>query len=141
MRDNVGGLAVVLIEVMALGSALHVEDVWGGGSGSGAGAGGGGTGGGGTGGGGTGDDSSGGGAGDLSGVTRAGQAPADQRLYARSSARLTDAGGTGMRGLRGLLTVTGSKSRTWDAFRRCAPSGAILDRLRLDGSFTSAPSQ
>jgi hypothetical protein len=26
--------------------------------------------------------------------------------------------------------------RTWDAFRSCAPNGAFLDQLRVDGSFT-----
>ena len=49
---------------------------------------------------------------------------------------MTDAGGTGARGLRALLTLSVPQQRTWEAFRRCAPSGAILDQLRVDGSFT-----
>ena len=69
-------------------------------------------------------------------VTGAGRVPADPRLYARSSARLSDAGGTGPSGLRAMLTLTVAQRGTWDAFRRCAPSGAILDQLRVDGSFT-----
>jgi hypothetical protein len=158
VRKSMGGLAVVVIVAMALGSALNIEDVWAKGGGGSGGTGGGSTGGGGTGGGGStgggggstgggvgtggggtaGDGgSTGGGAGGLSGVTGAGRAPADQRLYARSSARLSDAGGTGPTGgLRALLTVTVAQRRTWDAFRRCAASGAILDQLRVDGSFT-----
>jgi len=32
--------------------------------------------------------------------------------------------------------LTEAQERTWDAFRSCAPNGAFLDRLRVDGSFT-----
>jgi hypothetical protein len=39
-------------------------------------------------------------------------------------------------GLRTILTLTVAQHRTWDAFRRCAPAGAILEQLRVDGSFT-----
>jgi hypothetical protein len=49
---------------------------------------------------------------------------------------MSDAGGTGLSGIRTLLTLTVAQARTWDAFRRCAPSGAILDQVRVDGSFT-----
>ena len=35
-----------------------------------------------------------------------------------------------------MLTLTVAQRGTWDAFRRCAPSGTILDELRVDGSFT-----
>lgn len=141
MRTSIGGLAVVLIVAIALGSAFHIEDVWakGGGGGGGTGGGGGSTGGGvGTGGSGAaGDGGSAGGGSGLSTVAGAGRPPVDPRLYARSSARLTDAGGPGPTGgLRALLTVTVAQRRTWDGFRRCAPSGAILDQLRVDGSFT-----
>jgi hypothetical protein len=38
--------------------------------------------------------------------------------------------------LRATLTLTVAQRGTWDAFRRCAPSGATLDQLRVDGSFT-----
>jgi hypothetical protein len=32
--------------------------------------------------------------------------------------------------------LTGAQERTWDAFRSCAPNGASLDQLRVNGSFT-----
>ena len=139
MRKGVGILAAVLVVAMALGSAVRVEDVWAKGGGGSGGSGGGGCsgGGGGTGGGGTaGGGGTGGGAGSLTGVTGAGRAPADPRLYARSTARLSDADGTVPRDLRAMLTLTVAQRGTWDAFRRCAPSGTILDQLRVDGSFT-----
>lgn len=178
MRIKMGGLSMMLIVAIALGSAVHVEDVWGGGSSGGGGGGGaggpsgggpgggggaGGPGGGGPGGGGGAGGPGGGGpaggggaggpgggggspggggaaaggssggAGGLSGVTGSGQPPADQRLYARNGARLTDSDGSG---LTGLLALTVAQQRTWDAFRRCAPPGTVLDQLRVDGSFT-----
>ena len=105
----------------------------GGGGGVGPGGGPGGGGGSGPGGGGPAAGGSSGGAGGLSGVTGAGQPPADQRLYARNGARLTDSDGSG---LPGLLALTVAQQRTWDAFRRCAPPGTVLDQLRVDGSFT-----
>lgn len=40
------------------------------------------------------------------------------------------------RGLRGLLALSPAQERTWDAFHRCAPSGAVLDQRRIEGSFT-----
>ena len=49
---------------------------------------------------------------------------------------MSDAGGTGNTGLRALLTLTVAQQRTWETFRRCAPSGTLLDQLRVDGSFT-----
>jgi hypothetical protein len=32
--------------------------------------------------------------------------------------------------------MTPAQERTWDTFRTCAPNGALLDELRVDGSFT-----
>jgi len=32
--------------------------------------------------------------------------------------------------------LTVAQERTWDAFRSCAPNGAFLDQLRVNGSFT-----
>jgi len=32
--------------------------------------------------------------------------------------------------------LTRAQERTWDAFGQCATSGAMLDQLRVDGSFT-----
>ena len=116
----------------------------GGAGGSGGTAGGGTSGGGGTGGGGAAGGGSGGAGGGpaaggsgLNGITGAGRVPADhERLYARSTAWLSDVGGAGRRNFRTLLSLSVPQQRTWEAFRRCAPSGAVLDQLRVDGSFT-----
>jgi len=32
--------------------------------------------------------------------------------------------------------MTPAQERTWDTFRACAPNGALIDQLRVDGSFT-----
>jgi hypothetical protein len=32
--------------------------------------------------------------------------------------------------------MTPAQERTWDTFRACAPNGALIDQLRIDGSFT-----
>ncbi len=32
--------------------------------------------------------------------------------------------------------MTPAQERTWDTFRTCAPNGALIDELRVDGSFT-----
>jgi hypothetical protein len=32
--------------------------------------------------------------------------------------------------------LTEAQERTWDTFQRCASNGAMLDELRVDGSFT-----
>jgi hypothetical protein len=73
--------------------------------------------------------------GSLGGLNGAGRLLTDPRLYARSTARLSDVGGVPS-GLRTILTLTVAQQCTWDAFRRCAPAGAILEQLRVDGSFT-----
>lgn len=112
------------------------------GNGGAGGGGGGGVSGGGSSGGGGGAGGSGGGAGGsggsaaLSGVNAAGRVPATSRLYARSSARMTDAAPARPSRWRALLTQPIAQQRTWDTFKRCAPSGAILEQLRVDGSFT-----
>jgi hypothetical protein len=49
---------------------------------------------------------------------------------------MTDTGVMGRGGARALLTLSVAQGRTWEAFQRCAPSGAILEQLRVDGSFT-----
>jgi hypothetical protein len=49
---------------------------------------------------------------------------------------MTDAGGMARGGVGSQARLSASQERTWEAFRRCAPSGAVLDQLRVDGSFT-----
>jgi hypothetical protein len=120
----------------------------GGGGGGSAGGSGGGNGGGSAGGeagggtGGAGDGSAGGGQG-ADGGLGAGVAPGsytgDPRHVRTRSARPTDPSSRpGAAGFR----LAPPQQRTWDAFRRCARNGAVIEQLRVDGSFTfQAPTQ
>jgi hypothetical protein len=49
---------------------------------------------------------------------------------------MTDAAPARSSRWRALLTQPIAHQQTWDTFRRCAPSGAILEPVRVDGSFT-----
>jgi len=79
---------------------------------------------------------SGGGSAASSGVNAAGRVPATSRLYARSRARMTAATPSRASRWRAVLTRSIAQPRTWETFRRGAPSGAILEQPRVDGSFT-----
>jgi hypothetical protein len=117
----------------------------GGGGGGAGGAGGGGTGGG---GGGAGSGSAGGGetggggggGGGSSTSVGAGSLPGDAWVAtdAETGRRLAATGAFSFSRPSSLsfFGLTQAQERTWDAFQSCAPNGAVLDHLRLDGSFT-----
>ena len=121
----------------------------GGGSGSGAGgssaggAGSGGSGAGGSGASGGGDGSAAGGGdsgagGGSSAAVGAGGPPGDAwvRENAQRGTFLASVGAFSFRQPAPAFRMTPAQERTWDTFRTCAPNGALIDELRVDGSFT-----
>ena len=155
VRMTSRGVAALLVVTTAVAWTVPIDLVsaWGGGGsaggagggtggGAGGGTGGGSAGGGGGGTGGAGDGSAGGGY-DADGGLGSGVAPGsftdDPRNVRTRSARPTDPWSPpGAPRFR----LAPPQERTWDAFRRCARNGAVIEQLRVDGSFTfQAPSQ
>lgn len=147
MRMTSRGVAALLMVTTAVGWTLPIDLVsaWGGGGsagGAGGGPGGGSAGGGGGGTGGAGDGSAGGGY-DADGGVGAGVAPGsftgDPRNERTRSARPTDPWSPpGAPRFR----LAPPQQSTWDAFRKCARNGGVIEQLRVDGSFTfQAPTQ
>ena len=164
VRNRAFLITIVLALTITIGTTGSLSDSWawsnGGGSGSGSGgssgsgggaggsgggAGGGGAGGGsggGTGGGGAGASAGGGdsrsgggsavsvGAGVLPGdVWVAGDAETGKRLASTGTFSFSQPAPS-------FFGLTKAQEHTWDTFRSCAPHGAILDQLGVDGSFT-----
>jgi hypothetical protein len=140
VKSRVCRTIVVLAMTMTVSGLVYVENSWaqggtaagvggpgaGGGSSSGSGSSGGGDGS--TGGGGTAPSSAVGGVPDdarLTGDVESGPFFASTSPVPAPFSRPQSSGG-----------LTRAQERTWDAFAQCATSGAMLDQLRIDGSFT-----
>lgn len=158
MRNRAFLITIVVLLTITMGTLGSLSDSWAwnngssgssgsgggaGGSGGGSGGGGGGAGGGGgTGGGGAGASAGGGdsGGGGGSAVSvGAGVLPGDVWVAgdAETGKRLASTGAFSF-GLPApsFFGLTKAQERTWDTFRSCAPNGAMLDQLGVDGSFT-----